>query len=136
MKPAIFPFRRRYIQNIQAQNALTNTSTTLIRRPTLIMDIWGTLPVAKASALGGVDTGSMNAQEAPMPTRSTSGVADIPMAEATVTISGATRAALAVLEQNSVRDVIKTLMISRMIRGFYPIARSETWFARNLAASV
>lgn len=36
-----------------------------------------------------------------MPTRSTSGVADMPMAEATVTISGATKAALAVLEQNS-----------------------------------
>ena len=68
----------------------------------------------------------MKAQEAPMPTRSTSGVADMPMAEATVTISGATRAALAVLEQNSVSDVMKRLMMSRMTMGLCPMAREDT----------
>ena len=50
----------------------------------------------------------------------------MPMAEATVTISGATRAALAVLEQNSVSDVMKRLMMSRMMMGLCPMAREDT----------
>lgn len=60
---------------------------------------WGSFPVAYANAFGGVETGIMNAQEAPIPVSRTRGVADMPISAATVTIKGHTRAAAAVLEQ-------------------------------------
>ena len=83
------------------------------------MTFWGTSPVPKAMALGGVATGSMKAQEAPIPIIIAKPIAGTPISSAIEMKIGTKRAALAVLEVNSVRKMIKVATNKPITKWFW-----------------
>ena len=76
-----------------------------------------TSPVPKTSAFGGVATGSMKAQEAPMPMTITSTSSRMPVCAATEANTGTSSAAEAVLLVNSVRKIMNVATTKIMTKG-------------------
>ena len=79
----------------------------LSQKPALSMTRCGSNPVPKAMALGGVATGSIKAQEAPIPMIMAKPVGSTPNCSAMEIKIGTRSAAEAVLEVNSVRNTMK-----------------------------
>ena len=87
--------------------AITRTQTIFNINPTRTISLCFTSPVPKTMAFGGVATGSMKAQEAPKPMIKARPISGIPNDCAMEIKIGTNKAALAVLDVNSVKKIMK-----------------------------
>lgn len=80
--------------------------------PTRIISVCLIRPVPKTIAFGGVATGSINAQEAPIPIIMTNTAGGRPICSAIAANTGTNKAAEAVLEANSVKNIMNAATAS------------------------
>lgn len=106
--------RLSYNQNNMLKPVKTTIQAIFKNRPARIISCCLIWPVAKTIAFGGVATGSIKAHEAAMAINTDRITGDMPNASATEANTGISKAALAVLLANSVRNTTN-VAITRII---------------------
>lgn len=101
-----------YSKKKYAHKPTTNVAMILRMTPTRIISVCLIRPVPKTIAFGGVATGSINAQEAPIPIIMTNTAGGRPICSAIAANTGTNKAAEAVLEANSVKNIMNAATAS------------------------
>ena len=96
-----------YIKKKYAHTDTKIIHNTFSSIPTRIMSFCCTKPVPNTMALGGVATGNIKAQDAPIPITNTNTSLGIPICVAMLAKIGTNKAAEAVLLVNSVKKMMK-----------------------------